>query len=145
MNDYVITDDDINWWVDWYTGTDYCKTAPFNVMGWQMWSFCKPLKWDFICRVGSNFCRMPLLTPTMTHTGLSCCQPSSLIASHQVFHGKSLTYFVAFCSRHHFWHATQNCIAPYVNHILHRLAISTASGSQIMRSQIQSILQKNNR
>ena len=31
-----------------------------------------------------------------------------------------------------FWHATQDCVAPYVNHILYRdrfWAISTASGS----------------
>ena len=35
-------------------------------------------------------------------------------------------------SRRRFWHATQDCVAPYVDHILHRdrfWVISTASGS----------------
>jgi len=41
--------------------------------------------------------------------------------------------------RRRFWHATQDCVVLYVNHILHRdwlWAISVASCSVIMGSQI---------
>ena len=40
--------------------------------------------------------------------------------------------------RRHFWHATQDCVASYVDHIIHKIlfwAISVASGSALYGAQ----------